>query len=87
MGLPPVAYAGLRYMLGMRIVCDSVGRMCRREHRSPWRHAPICEGEGGKAVGSAIVSEGGAETRGRGRAGREREGNAGGGVAETRTLK
>lgn len=53
--------------MGMRIVCDSVGRMCRREHRSPWRHAPICEGGGGKnVVGTAIVSDGGAERRGRG---------------------
>ena len=32
---------GFVYMLWKRRVGEMVGRLCRREQRSPWRQAPI----------------------------------------------
>lgn len=46
LGLAMAAAAGDWYMLDMRMVCESVGLLCRRLHLSPWRHAPIWEERG-----------------------------------------
>ena len=57
LGLAMAAAAGDWYMLDMRMVCESVGLLCRRLHRSPWRHAPIWRGRGWGRDRAALVRD------------------------------